>query len=134
VAGSAEFIARARRFRKMFGGTMRQAGVLAAAAEYALDHHVDRLAEDHTNAQRLADCLADCRGLTMVPPETNILYFDVDPALGEARLLAESATEQGVWILAVAPQRIRAVTHLEIGAADIDRAGSVIRSVAATLA
>ena len=122
VAGSAAFIARARRFRKMYGGAMRQAGVLAAAADYALEHHVERLTADHANARRLADGLCGCAGITVTTPETNILYFDVAPSRGAATEVADGARQRGVWILAVGPQRIRAVTHLHIQPADVDRA------------
>ena len=81
LAGSREFIGRARRIRKLFGGGMRQAGVLAAAALYALDHHVERLADDHRNAQVIAKAIADTPGLRLDPPdvETNLIWFEVDP-------------------------------------------------------
>jgi threonine aldolase len=84
VAGSKAFIARGKRFRKMFGGAMRQSGILAAAAEYALDHHVDRLVEDHANAARLAEALAACSGVSVCRPETNIVYFDLEAGLMDA--------------------------------------------------
>jgi threonine aldolase len=125
VAGSTEFIARARRFRKMYGGAMRQAGILAAAAEYALNHHVERLADDHQNARVLADALSACGCLKVVPPETNIVYFDIDEKLGTAKQFAESLRDRGVWTIPVAPQRIRAVTHLDVSPSDIQRAGDV---------
>ena len=126
VAGDKAFIARARRNRKMFGGAMRQAGILAAAAIYALDHHVDRLTEDHAHAARLAELIARCPGLKVVEPETNIVYFDVDPALGTAGALVDALRARGVWMIAVAPQRIRAVTHLDVSAEDVERAGEAV--------
>jgi len=122
LAGDAEFIYKARRVRKRYGGGMRQAGILAAAALYALDCHVDRLADDHAHAQRLADGLAACSGISVELPETNIVYLNVDPACGTAQALQQQLEEVGVRTIAVSPQRIRAVTHLEIGAADIDTA------------
>jgi threonine aldolase len=126
IAGSREFIARALRARKMFGGGMRQAGILAAAAAYALEHNVTRLADDHANAKRLADGLAKCSGVKVVAPETNIVYFDVDAALGTAADLAERCRAAGVWMIATGPQRIRAVTHLHITAACIDEAVRIV--------
>jgi threonine aldolase len=129
IAGAHEFIARALRARKMFGGGMRQAGILAAAAEYALEHNIERLAEDHANARRLADGLAACRGITVIAPETNIVYFDVDATLGTAADFAENLKSAGVWTIATGPQRIRAVTHLHITANNIDRALEAMASV-----
>src|SRR5215831_5068219 len=84
LAGPREFVVRGRRIRKLFGGGMRQAGVLAAAALYALDHHVERLAEDHRHAQMIARAIADTPGLTLTPPEveTNLIWFQVDRELG----------------------------------------------------
>lgn len=122
VAGNATFIARARRARKMFGGGMRQAGILAAAAKYALDHHVERLADDHANARRLAERTADFPGIHVIMPETNIVYFDIDEAVGGAGAFVDRLARSDVRMIAVAPQRIRAVTHLHITAEMIDRA------------
>jgi len=122
VAGSQDFIARCLRFRKMYGGAMRQAGLLAAAALYALDHHVDRLADDHRNAKALADGLAAIDGLTVTPPETNIVYFDVEPAMGSAADVANALKDAGVRLVAVACQRLRAVTHLDVSASQIEQA------------
>lgn len=135
VAGSREIIARVHRFRKMFGGGMRQAGILAAAALYALDHHVERLAEDHANARRLAEALSHMAGLSTDPAdtETNIVYFDVEPRLGTGKALCDALRERGVWMLSVAPQRVRAVTHLDVDAAGIERAIAVIRDTVASL-
>jgi len=129
VAGDAETIRRCHRFRKMFGGGMRQAGVIAAAAEYALEHNVDRLVEDHANARRLAEAIAELPGVSidLAAVETNILYFDVDESLGTAQSLADRLKAEGVSMLATAPQRIRAVTHLDVDAAGIDRAITVLR-------
>ena len=124
VAGSSELIKRVHRFRKMLGGGMRQAGMIAAAALYALDHHVDRLAEDHANARRLAEAIAEMPGLSTDPSaaETNIVYFDVDQSVGTAKDLCDRLHAVGVWMLPTGPQRIRAVTHLDVSAQDIHRA------------
>jgi threonine aldolase len=124
VAGSKETIRRVHRFRKMFGGGMRQAGIIAAAALYALDHNIDRLTEDHANAKRLAAAIANMPGVTIDPGavETNIVYFDVNESTGTAKSVCDAAREHGVWILPTAPQRIRAVTHLDVSTDAIDRA------------
>jgi len=129
LCGGAEFIARARRFRKLFGGGWRQAGIIAAGALHALQHHRDRLVEDHANAKALADGLCRLPGLRLDPAdvETNIVLFDVTamPAADLARKLADA----GVGVLAVAPATIRAVTNLDVTADDIKQALEVFRSV-----
>ncbi len=124
VAGTKDTIKRVHRFRKMFGGGMRQVGIIAAGALYALEHNIDRLAEDHANARRLAIALADLPGVSIEPAavETNILYFDVSPRIGTAKELVGSLRERGVWMMATGPQRIRAVTHLDVPASGIERA------------
>jgi threonine aldolase len=131
LAGSEATLARARRFRKMFGGAMRQSGMLAAAALYALDHHVDRLAEDHALATRLARAIAATEGLSVDPAtvETNIVYFDVDPAHLTAPAFCQALEGQGVRMLALGGQRVRAVTHLDVDAAGVERAIQVIEAV-----
>jgi len=130
LAGSRDFVARARRNRKLFGGGMRQAGIVAAAALYALDHHVDRLDEDHHNAQVIARAVADTPGLRLDPPEveTNLVWFHVDPQLGTAKALAAAFKERGVLIYPAAPQTMRACTHLDVSATQAARAAEVIRS------
>jgi threonine aldolase len=124
VAGTKQMIARARRARKMFGGAMRQAGIIAAAAIYALDHHVDRLAEDHANARRLAEALAGMKGILLDPRtvETNIVLLDVEAPLGTAADVVARMDSVGVRMLAVAPMRVRALTHLDVSAAQTDEA------------
>ena len=121
LCGSREFIARAHRIRKMAGGGMRQAGMLAAAGTYALDHHLDRLSEDHALARRLAEGLADLPGLQVEMPHTNILFVDLK---GQARErsaeLLQFLQERG--ILATGLYSLRFVTHLDVDAAGIDRA------------
>ena len=123
LCGSRELIARAVRWRKMAGGAMRQSGVLAAAALYALDHHIERLAEDHANARRLADGLAGLPGVTVAPPQSHMVFVDLAPerAAGiEERLRARGVLVTGVY-------RLRLVTHLDVSAADIDRAVHILR-------
>jgi threonine aldolase len=127
LTGTREFIERARRFRKMFGGGMRQAGIVAAGALYALRNHRDRLAEDHANAKALAAGLAELPGieLDLGGVETNIVCFDVTgkPA---SRLVAELEA-RGVLVLARSETSIRAVTNLMVDAEDIRRALDVFR-------
>jgi threonine aldolase len=119
IAGSKALMARALRFRRMLGGGMRQSGLLAAAALYALDHNVTRLAEDHANARFLAERLAPVPGLIVDPaPPSNIVMVDLGPGLPTARELSARLAERGVLCLAFAARRVRLVTHL-----DVDRAG-----------
>ncbi len=129
LAGPRDFIARARRSRKLLGGGMRQAGVLAAAVLYALDHHLDRLAEDHRNARLLAEAIASTPGLRLDPPEvdTNLVWFEVDPTLGTARDVASALKERGILVQAAGPQVLRACTHLDVSAAAAARAADVLR-------
>src|SRR5262245_36207546 len=136
LAGPRDFIARARRVRKLFGGGMRQAGVLASAALYALDHHVERLAEDHRNAQVIARAVADTPGLRLAPPEveTNLIWVEVDPDLGTARDVANALKERGVLVHPAAPQTFRACTHLDVSAAGAERVAEVIRRAVPRLA
>ena len=127
LCGGREFIARARRWRKMAGGAMRQSGVLAAAASHALDHHVSRLADDHAHARLLADGLAGLPGVSVVAPQTNIVFIDLAPDK-PADVVARLA-ERGV--LATGLYRLRLVTHLDVDADDIGRALDVLRVVLA---
>ena len=123
LVGSREFIARAHRWRKMLGGGMRQSGVLAAAALHALDHHVERLADDHALAQRLADGLQGVPGVTVEPPQTNIVFVDLQ---GErAATLTAHLKSRGV--LATGLYRLRFVTHLDVDAAGVDQAIAAVR-------
>ena len=130
VCGTREFIAQARRARKVLGGGMRQAGVIAAAGIVALTEMVDRLAEDHANARRLAEGLAQIPGLEidLSRVHTNIVYFDVVNGMSAATL-AERAKDAGVLVLPTGPQRIRAVTHYGIEAEDIEEALDVLSRV-----
>jgi threonine aldolase len=131
LAGPRELITRARRIRKMFGGGMRQAGIAAAGALYALEHHVDRLAEDHRHARILAQAIADTPGLRLDPPEveTNLVWFAVEPELGTAQDVTAALKQRGVLVQAAGPQTIRACTHLDVSAAQAEQAAAAIREV-----
>jgi threonine aldolase len=130
VCGSREFIARARRWRKMLGGGMRQVGILAAAGIVALEKMVDRLAEDHANARRLAEGLAALPGIRvdLTKVQTNIVILFVDRPGGVAELVAGCAARK-VKIHAVGPTSIRCVTHKDVDRDDIDRALDAFREV-----
>lgn len=127
LVGDDETIAKARRRRKMVGGSMRQAGMLAAAASYALDHNRPRMSEDHTRAQNLARRLEEVQGLTVDTDrvQTNMVYFTVDPALGTAREFCDKLDDR-VRMLDEGPQSVRAVVHLHIDDDDIERAADEI--------
>ncbi|MBS0260481.1 MAG: aminotransferase class I/II-fold pyridoxal phosphate-dependent enzyme [Planctomycetes bacterium] len=124
LAGSKAQIAKARRARKLFGGALRQAGIVAAAALYAIENHIERLHVDHDNAKEFANAIYGIDGITVEPGEveTNLVFFNVDPSLGTAAQLSAQLFERGVRINASAPQRLRACTHL-----DVDR-GMVLRA------
>ncbi len=132
LAGPAGLIAEAVRHRKVLGGGMRQAGILAAAALYALDHHVDRLAEDHANAGRLAAGIRQIDGLQLADDsiDTNMLFFRVDPSLGTAMEFSARLERCGLLMLPTARDTIRAVTHLDVGEADVDRAIELLGNAA----
>ncbi|QTN23627.1 low-specificity L-threonine aldolase [Rhizobacter sp. AJA081-3] len=123
LVGSADLIARAKRVRKMAGGTMRQAGILAAAAMHALDHHIDRLADDHVRARRLADGLQGLPGVNVQSPQTNMVFIELprERAAGAVAALRE----QGV--LSTGLYQLRLVTHLDVNDQDIDTAIAVLR-------
>ena len=138
LAGDRGRIAQARRWRKALGGGMRQAGILAAAGTYALDHHVERLAADHARARRFAEALAGLDGLRVDVDQvqTNLVYFDVDPAVpGISRLggdigamrvaLTARLRERGVWVAGTAA-RLRAVFHLDVDDAGVEQAVAAV--------
>ncbi len=120
LAGSAELIEEAWRYKQMLGGALRQAGIVAAGALHALDHHVDRLATDHENARTLANGLASLPGITLDPAEveTNIVIFEVDDPEG----LCSGLRRDGVLMGPVGPRAVRAVTHLDVDADGVQRA------------
>jgi len=133
LAGPKDFIAKGRWIRKLFGGAMRQAGILAAGCLYAMDHHVERLAEDHANAKQLAAAVAAVPGLKLVPPtvETNLVWFEVEPKFGTAQDVAGRLREKGVLVAALGPTVVRACTHLDASKADVDKAVTAFRSLTA---
>ena len=116
LVGSAEDIEQARRSRKLFGGALRQSGIVAAAAVYALDHNVDRMADDHANARAFAEALAEFDGVRINPDdvESNLVVFEVDPEIGDATQLAAKAFDEGVKVGASGSHRLRACTHLDV--------------------
>jgi len=127
LCGSTEFIARARRVRKMAGGAMRQAGMLAAAASYALDHHVVRLAQDHALAQQLAQALQGIDGVSVAPAHTNMVFVELSPAL-RARTDALLAYLRGEGVLCTGLHSLRFVTHMDVDAAAVERVAAVMRA------
>ncbi|MCC6696412.1 MAG: aminotransferase class I/II-fold pyridoxal phosphate-dependent enzyme [Candidatus Hydrogenedentes bacterium] len=130
LVGDRATIDRAHRYRKMLGGGMRQAGVLAAAALYALDHHIERLAEDHLRASRFRESLKDIPQVEFpLPSPTNIVFLDVPDALAYVGHCAE----RGVFMLPVSPTRVRAVFHLDVDDTGLERAVAALRDAAATL-
>lgn len=128
LVGSKDFIARAHRARKLTGGAMRQVGLLAAAANHALDHHVERLADDHALARRLAEGLSALPGLAVVTPQTNIVFATIDGGRTEP-LLAHLASR---GVLATGLIGLRFVTHLDVDADGIERAIAAVREFVAT--
>jgi threonine aldolase len=126
LCGSAEFIDAAWRWKQRLGGSMRQAGICAAACLYALDHNIDRLAEDHANARLLSRGLAQVPGLVVEEPETNLVFFDTSATGLTAAELAARARMQGVMFSAMARYRGRACTHLDVDLAGIEEGIRVI--------
>lgn len=135
VCGRRDFIAQARRVRKVLGGGMRQAGIVAAAGIVALNEMVGRLAEDHANARNLADGLAEMPEITINPEDikTNIIFFEVNDEQMTAAKLAQELDQAGVRVLALANNRIRAVTHYHITSEDIGHALGVFTRVLARM-
>lgn len=132
LAGSAEIMKRARRYRKLFGGAMRQAGYLAAACRYAIQHHVERLAEDHANAKILADAIRGVPGLKLVPEtvETNLVWFEVDgDRFANPQAVTAELKDQGVLMSALGSKTVRACTHLDVTRDDCERAAAAIRGL-----
>jgi len=140
IAGPRDFIKKCHRLRKMYGGGMRQSGILAAAGIHALDHHRARLSEDHANAKVLAEGLAGAKGVKVLAPQTNIVMIDLER--GTTAQVIERAKAQGVMLGAMRVdarvttteiQRIRAVVHLDVDCAAVTKAAQVIAEIAATL-
>jgi threonine aldolase len=136
LAGPKDMILEARRHRKLFGGAMRQAGIIAAGALYALQNNRDRLSQDHANAQILAEAVRASEGLSLLPDtvETNIVIFRVEPKLGSAAEFAAELKSRGMLCLAIGPQQVRLVTHLDVSETQCRQAGQLIRETAGRLA
>lgn len=132
VVSQRSLIDRMRPLRRMYGGGMRQAGVLAAAGIYALEHNIDRLTDDHVNAKRLADALEKIPGVSVNPShvQTNIVVFEVAGSRSASDIVA-SLKNAGVLLNAVGPRSFRAVTHLDVSPADIDKAVDIFHTVLA---
>ena len=135
LCGTEEFIGEARRWRKMVGGGMRQAGVLAAAGLVALDTMIERLADDHANARRLAQGLAAIEGLNVDPDsiQTNIVIFEIDPSVGSAPEVLQALSEAGVKVTPSRSQTLRMVTHRQVDGADVEEALSRVAEVVGKL-
>ncbi|MFO0824153.1 MAG: GntG family PLP-dependent aldolase [Gemmataceae bacterium] len=131
LIGPKDLIAQGRRYRKLFGGAMRQAGFLAGACLFALDHHIDRLAEDHANAKIVAEAVAEVPGLTLAPSkvETNLIWFEVGGKHGTARDVANRLKADGVLVAALGAKVIRAVTHLDVTREQCVKAAAAIRKL-----
>ena len=131
LAGDKATIARAVRIRRMFGGAMRQSGILAAAGLYALDHNAARLAEDHANARLIAERLAGFPGvlLDLATVQTNIVIFRLGESLADASAMVARAKEEGVLVSALGPRTMRAVTHLDVSREDCERAADRLAGI-----
>ncbi len=134
LAGSRSFIQRAHRFRKMYGGGMRQVGVVAAAGLFALEHNIDRLDDDHANARLLAEGICESRGVAIDPDtvDTNIVMFGVPK--NKALELVAALDAEGVRVVPFGPSTIRATTHLDVNQHEVERAAEVISKTVAAFA
>ena len=131
LVGPGDVIAQAPRIRKRWGGGMRQVGILAAACLHALDHHVERLAEDHARARRLAAGFRQAEGIAVPEPDTNIVFVDLEsPALGLDAVM-DALESRGVRVLPFGPRRLRAIAHLDVDDAGVERAVEAMREVTA---
>jgi len=129
VVSSRERIEEARVLRKRLGGAMHQAGVLAAAGRYALDHHLDRLADDHARARRIAEALAPLGVVDPARVRTNVVIIDLAKSTMDAQALADAARREGILISGMGPRLGRVVTHLDVDDAAVDRAAAVLVGV-----
>jgi threonine aldolase len=131
LCGSRDFIGAAWRWKQRVGGSMRQSGIIAAACLYALDHNIDRLADDHANARALARGLAQIPGIAVEQPDTNLVFFDVSATGLTAAELSDRARQHGVAVSTSGKFRVRACTHLDVTTAGIEQAVAVLRRVVA---
>lgn len=131
LIGPRSLMEKARRLRKLFGGAMRQIGYLAAACLYGMQHQLDRLAEDHAHAKRLAEAVASVPGFTLTPPqvETNLVWFEVDSRHGSAQTVVGKLREKGIRVSALDGQTIRICTHLDVTKNECETAAQAIRSI-----
>ncbi|MBB4196009.1 threonine aldolase [Rhizobium aethiopicum] len=127
LVGDVKLIGQARRWRKMLGGGMRQAGIVAAAGLYALDHHVRRLAEDHANAKALADGFSEIAGLTVKPPQSNMVFVELAPEL--TTRVSDALRERGIAASFWPGGRMRWVTHLDVDRVAVDEVVAAVRDV-----
>jgi threonine aldolase len=132
LAGARDVVQRAVRYRRMFGGTMRQIGILGAACLYALEHNVERLAEDHANALRIAERLAASPRiiLDLALVQTNIIVFRLADDAPDAPTLVARARERGVLIFGIGPRVIRVVTHLDVSRKQCDEGAEILAAIA----
>ncbi len=132
LAGSSEFIEKAWRWKQRIGGSMRQAGIFAAAGIYALDNNVERMGQDHANAKLLAEKLAQLPGLHVEPEhvETNIIIIDVSASSADAATWAKRLGDEGVRMSGIGPQTLRALTHLDVTAEECQRAAEIFATLA----
>jgi threonine aldolase len=132
LLGTKEFIAKAKRIRKLFGGGMRQGGIIASGALFAIENHIERLAEDHRNAQILAQAIKDTPGLRLEPEyvETNLVWFEIDPAFMSGKDFVARMREAGILIHGGGnSQTCRACTHLDVSTSDCERTAEMIRKL-----
>ena len=131
IVGSAEAIHKAHRLRKVFGGGIRQAGIIAAGALHALEYHINRLADDHANAQIIARAVEATDGLRLEwgRVETNLVWIAVSPALGTAPEIVARLRSEGVLVSALGPQVLRCCTHLDVSREDVEIAAEGIRKL-----
>ena len=135
LAGSAEFIRKARRARKLFGGAMRQAGIIAAGALYGLQNHRERLVEDHRHARLLGDVIRECPELRLTPDaiDSNIVIFSISSSLGNAKAFLAELEKRRVRAMAMGPTQIRMVTHLDVSREQVLEACEAIRAACKAL-
>ncbi len=135
LVGPGDKIRQARRHRKALGGGMRQVGMIAAGALYALENNIERLAEDHENARILADAVRATPGLTLDPEviDSNIVIFELDAELGTAAAFNARLRDEGVLMHATGPQRLRAVTHLDVSREKVRQAAAILQATAAAV-
>jgi len=129
LAGPSDTMARARRMRRKLGGSMRQVGVLAAAGLYALDHHLDRIADDHRRARHFAEQIAGLDGVSVVMPDTNIVMVDILRENTDGPTVVQELARRGVLLSVFGPRRVRAVTHLDVDDEGVQNAARAFAEV-----